>query len=243
MNFFDDFTGGGIDPLKWTVTNGTGFSVANGFLKGQDTSGRLTSKDNFSLGTVLEIKAQTDTIAPNGQMIGGFYLAANNNIGWLNHPGAAFYRNNSSWVQGYYGETPANNMLYTITAKDAATVSLQMYKLDTSAMFWDTGDISHTLGNKPIVLGTRFDDILQGQTYRTSWDWVRVRKYAATPPAATAGTPVSNPWTTDFDMQFDYNVLSGLMPGRRVSVLPGDPKRSALVPTSVRASQRTSDPG
>lgn len=186
FQFFDDFDGSAIDTNKWTITNGTGFSVSNGLLNGTNTSGRLTSKSTFSSGVILEIKAKTTTIAGNGLMIGGFYLSAANNIGWLNHPGGAHYRYDATWINKG-DETPAKNMLYTITAKSATTVNLQMYNLDTAAMYWNIGDIANSVVNEPIVLGTRYDDVYGGQGYVTDWDWVRARSYVATTPVVTPG--------------------------------------------------------
>ncbi|MBU1811373.1 MAG: DUF2341 domain-containing protein, partial [Candidatus Omnitrophica bacterium] len=182
FTFFDDFSGSSIDTAKWAVTNGTGFSVADGYLKGANTSGRLTSLLTFSSGIIQEIKAKTTSIASNGQMIGGFYLSSGDCIGWLNHPGNAYYRNNTTWVNKG-NQTPANNILYTITVIDSSTVNLQMYNLDTSSAYWNVGNLSNNVSSEPIVLGKRYDgDSWNNQGYATSWDWIRTRPYAEVEP-------------------------------------------------------------
>jgi hypothetical protein len=81
FDFFDDFTGSAIDTAKWTVTDGTGFSVAGGNLHGTDVTGRLTSKTTYSPGVVLDIKAKTTSFAIDGQIVGGFYAGSYNNAG------------------------------------------------------------------------------------------------------------------------------------------------------------------
>lgn len=186
FDFFDDFNGSAIDGTKWTVNNGTGFTVSGGALHGTNTTGRITSKSTFSAGVILDIKAKSSTLATNGQMIGGFYINASNTLGWLNHPGNAYYRNDGSWLNKG-DQTPANTLLYTIAVKNATTAALQMYNLDTGAMYWNVGDVANVVSGEPIALGSRFDDTYQGQSYATDWDWVRVRKYAAVEPTVTLG--------------------------------------------------------
>lgn len=189
FEFFDDFSGTGIDANKWTITDGTGFTVSGGNLRGTNTTGRLTSKTTFSEGVVQEIKARTTAVASNGQMIGGFYLTSSNNIGWA-ILGNSYYRNNSSWVNK--GDAPpANNLLYTIKVMNAATTNLQIYNLDTAAVYWAPGDIANAVSNEPVVLGKRFDDCCTNQTYATDWDWVRIRKYAQVEPSAGIGAEES----------------------------------------------------
>ncbi len=187
FEFFDDFEGTTIDTSKWTVTDGTGLSVSGGYLHGTNTTGRLTSKSTFSSGIIQEIKAKSTSLATNGQMIGGFYLSSSNSIGWLNHPGNAYYRNDGSWVNKG-DETPANNMLYTIKVKSSSVVDLQMYSLDTSSIYWDVGDLSNTVSDEPIALGRRYDsDSYNGQAYTTDWDFLFVRKYTSVEPTTSVG--------------------------------------------------------
>ncbi len=190
FEFFDDFLGDSIDTTKWTITDGTGFSVSGGYLHGTNTTGRLTSISTFSSGIIQEIKAKSTSLATNGQMIGGFYLSSSNSIGWLNHPGNAYYRNDSSWMNKD-DETPANNMLYTIKVKDSSTVNLNMYNLDLNSTYWNVGDLTNTVSSEPIALGRRYDsDSYNGQSYTTDWDRIIVRKYTSPEPTAGLGADI-----------------------------------------------------
>lgn len=206
FTFYDDFDGTGIDTTKWTITDGTGFSVSNGYLHGTNTTGRLTSKATFSAGVIQEVKAKATSLAPNGQMMAGFYLASNNNFGVLDHPGSAYYANNGAWTPNNV-QIPVNNMLYTLTVKGPSTVNQQIYNLDTASMFWNPVDIANAVSEEPVVLGRRYDsDGYNGQAYAVDWDWVRVRKYAATEPIATIGSEQQDnacfPFTGKFDGQY-----------------------------------------
>ena len=230
--FFDDFAGSVVDTNKWTVTNGTGFSVSNGLLHGTNTSGRLTSKATFSSGVVLEIKAKTTTIAPGGQMIGGFYLSPSNSIGWLNYPVNAYYYYDGIWANKS-DQTPAANLLYTLTAKNPTRVDLQIYNQDTSAMYWNLPDIYKSVVNEPIVLGTRYDNGNQGMVYATDWDWIRVRKYAATDPSASWGGK-----ETSAGYAFD-NTWVGLPSGTASATTPSPTAPTA--PTAGRVSEARID--
>lgn len=187
FDFFDGFDGTTIDTSIWTIEDGSSFSVSGGYLHGTNTTARITSKATFSTGVVLDIKAKTTAIATNGQMIGGFYSAPDNCIGWLNHPGNAYYRNDASWVSKP-DQTPANNLLYTIIVKDAATVNMEIYNLDTVAAYWAVGDIANAVSDQPILLGRRYDsEIYNNQSYATDWDWVRIRKYVNPGPSGVFG--------------------------------------------------------
>lgn len=187
FEFYDAFDGNAIDTSKWTITNSTGFTVSDGYLHGTNNTGRLTSKTAHSSGVILVIKARTSTIAPNGQMIGGFYISTSNSIGIINYPGSTYYRNDSTWV-ATVGQQPSNNLLYTITSMNSSTVNLKIYNLDTSTVFWDSGTLTNTVSGEPIVLGQRYDNGYTGQTYATDWDYVYVRKYAATEPSVATGS-------------------------------------------------------
>lgn len=204
FEFFDDFNGSAVDTTKWTVTNGTGFSVSGGALRGTDTSGRLTSKATFSAGVIQEVKARTTKLATDGQMVGGFFGAAANAIGWLEHAANLHYRNDGAWTSKGGSPTPAANMLYAITVKSATTVNLLATNLDTPAAYWNVGDLANAVSAEPIALGRRYDsDAYVNQSYATDWDWVRVRKYAATVPTATVGSEEQSGTCFSFQRTFE----------------------------------------
>ncbi|QSV44723.1 DUF2341 domain-containing protein [Geobacter benzoatilyticus] len=188
FDFFEDFTGSAIDTSKWTVTDGTGFSVSGGYLHGTDVTGRLTSKTTYSPGVVLDIKAKTTSFAIDGQIIGGFYAASYNNVGWLEHPAYVHYGNNNAYTAKGGTPTAAANMLYSSAVKDASWINMQVTNFDTGALYWNAGNVNNGVSAESIVLGRRYDtDACNGQPYATDWDWIRVRKYAATEPSATVG--------------------------------------------------------
>lgn len=188
FDFFDDFDGTAIDTNRWTIANGTGFSVSNGYLHGTDTNGKLVSKTGFSSGIIQEIKAKTTAVsAYYGYAIGGFYSSFGNSIGWLTTSYDTKYSNDYNEVDRG-SATPANNMLYTIKVKDPATVNMQIYNLDTSSLFWDVGNVAKSVSGLPIALGTPYSGyVYSDHSYATDWDFIRVRKYAALEPTFTMG--------------------------------------------------------
>lgn len=207
FDFFDGFDVSGIDTNKWNIIDSTGFSAGNGYLRGSNTTGRIASIKTFSSGVVQEEKAETELIAPNGSMMGGFYISSSNNIGWLDHPTTSYYRNDVTWVPKGIKTSTTNSFLYATTVKNGTTVNLQMYNIDTQSSYWAVGDLTNTVSNEPIVFGRRYDDdvALNNQSYNTDWDWVRIRKYAANTPAAVGGSTTLN---TSFGSEEANSVLN-----------------------------------
>ncbi|ABB32694.1 Protein of unknown function DUF2341 [Geobacter metallireducens RCH3] len=188
FDFFDDFTDNAIDTTKWTVTDGTGFSVSGGYLHGTNVTGRLTSKTSYSPGVILDIKAKTTSFAIDGQIIGGFSAGSYNNVGWLEHPAYVHFINNNSYTAKGGTPTTTANMLYSMAVIDASWVNMQATNFDTGVLYWNAGNVNNGVAAEPIVLGRRYDtDASNDQPYATDWDWIRVRKYAATEPSATVG--------------------------------------------------------
>jgi autotransporter-associated beta strand protein len=189
FSFFDDFSGSAIDGGKWTIDNATGWSVTGGELRGTNTSGRIRSQTAFSSGVILETKYRTVSRPGNGNMALGFYTSASANFGWLNHPGGDYMRENGTWTG--IGNECTVPVIARITAK-ATQVDFYVYRQDNGVAWHNYANRTKTLTNEPIALGTRYDDVLTGQAYDAYWDWIRVRKYAATTPApGTSGTEQS----------------------------------------------------
>lgn len=188
FEFFDDFTGPVIDPGKWTITDGTGFSVSGGYLHGTNSTGRLISTKPYASGVVLDVKAKTTLTAPSGQTVGGLVLLPDlyNYLGFANAAGAVTYAYNTN-----SGPLPAANMLYTIKVKDPQTTNLQVDNWDTGTPFWVIGNVSKAITGHNIVLGRRVDTTFNldhlNEPYVTDWDWVRVRRYAAVDPTVSVG--------------------------------------------------------
>jgi len=192
FTFFDGFDGTAIDTTVWNITDATGWSVANGQLRGTNTTGRLDSKGSFGVGYLQEVKARTTTRAPNGQMMAGFNEPAYSYAaGWLDHPGTLHYRNYATWVAAG-SELPLNtDLLYQVSNRGTTTIALSIYNFDTLTPVVDTGAQATQYGvAKIIALGRRYDSTsYNGQAYVADWDWLRVRRYldVSVAPTATIG--------------------------------------------------------
>jgi autotransporter-associated beta strand protein len=187
FSFFDDFTGGVIDPAKWIIDNSTGWSIANGELRGQNTVGRIRSQTAFSAGVILESKYRSLIRPFNGFAPLGFYASRTNSYGW--HSG---YGGDASWINGNatnLGNECNAAVIGRITAR-TNQVDLYVYRQDNGAVWHDLPNQNMTVSNLQIRLGTRYDNNYNGappgQAYDSYWDWVRVRKYSANVP--TMGT-------------------------------------------------------
>ena len=183
FSFFDDFPGSAIDGGKWIIDNATGWSVTGGELRGQNTSGRIRSQSTFSSGVILETKYRTVTRPGNGNMALGFYVSDSDNFGWLNHPSGDYMRENGTWTS--IGNECNVPVIVRITAR-TTQVDFSVYRQDTGAAWHNQANRANTVTNEQIALGTRYDNTLTGQAYDAYWDWIRVRKYAATVPTLGA---------------------------------------------------------
>jgi hypothetical protein len=191
FDFFDDFTGTAVNTSKWNMVNSTGFSVSGGQLYGTNTTGRITSIATFNPGVILEIKEyRTGTLAANGHGIGGFWSSDSDGIGWLDHPGNFYYRNDSTWVaQG--AQAPADIWRKSsIAVPNSTQVILNSVNWSTGATIWSPGILSNVVSAEPISLGPRPGESASylNQAYSAYWDWVLVRKYASTDPTSSFGT-------------------------------------------------------
>ena len=188
-----------IDTGKWVINDSSGFSQADGYLHGTNSTGKLTSLKTFAAGTTLEIKAKTTLMAPSGQLVGGLTLPSDlyNYVGMVNARGLVSY--------GWQGDSPslpvpAANMLYSIRVKEPLVANLQVDNWDTGVPFWQVGDLSRSASNpingNSIMLGRLVDTPFHvdrlNEAYATDWDWVRVRKYAATEPTVVIGAPAGS---------------------------------------------------
>ncbi|MFA6475056.1 MAG: DUF2341 domain-containing protein [Patescibacteria group bacterium] len=190
--FFDDFSGVAVDTGIWTVTDGTGFTVTGGELKGTSTTGRLTSIATFSNDTILEMKSRYISAPGNGFTPAGFYLSVSNGIGLMREPGTVYYRNDGGWsaIGGTY--PAATTLLTTITAKPSSKVDISVVNYSTPATsYLSVPNISNAVSSEPIVLGERYDNSFTGQAYEAYWDWIRDRQYAATEPTVAIGSSTS----------------------------------------------------
>ena len=190
FTFFDDFSGASIDSSKWTETDSTGWSVVSGELKGTNTTGRLTSVSTFSNGVVLQSKGRVVTHAANGYTDSGFFLSTSNGFGYLNYNGNDFYRSDGSFVGISSGPPTATAFLTKISTKSSTEVNLSVSNYSDATSYQNI-NVTNTVSSEPIVLGRRYDNANQGQTYEAYWDFFFVRAYASSDPTASTGAEQS----------------------------------------------------
>ena len=192
FTFFDDFSGSSIDTNRWFVDDATGWSVAGGELKGVNTYGRIHSRPTFSAGVILESKSRRVILAGNGYQIIGFFVSTGNAVGLLNHPTTDYCRNDGGW-NGLAATSPDTvNLLTRLSVKSSSLVDLSVANFNTGASYQNVANIGNTVSSEPVALGYRFDNAYGGQAYEAYWDWIRVRLYAASEPAASVGAEQYN---------------------------------------------------
>ena len=185
FDLFDDFSGSSINTSVWSITDATGWSVAGGELKGTSTTGRLTSIATFNSSNIIEIKSRYVSLPTNGYQIGGFFVNTGNAIGYLNHPGNDWYRNDGGW-SALPSTSPASTNLFTkIVSKSSSLVDLTVTNYDTGASYQSALNLANTVSSEPVALGRRYDDGNTNQGYEAYWDWIRVRKYAGNIPTSS----------------------------------------------------------
>ncbi|SNB46001.1 DUF2341 domain-containing protein [Geobacter sp. DSM 9736] len=209
FDFFDDFDNSSIDQGKWTVTDGTGFSVAGSKLRGTNTTGRLTSKSSFGPGYRLQARVKTALLPTNGFVPLGVLNYWYENTGWLIAPGSLHYSNNNAYTRMADTTTPpagtalTDAMIFDVVLKSTTTAGMLVNDIEQnrSITYWGPLDLTKTgtgINARPIVLGRRYDsDSYNNQTYSAEWEWLRVRKHAAMSPAAALGEiePAGAPYT------------------------------------------------
>lgn len=197
FTLFDDFDGSSIDTGKWTIADGTGFSVSGGNLVGTHTAGRLTLTQPYLTGYTTESRAKVLTHAPDGEMIAGVYFWGTYASGLLEHPGGVHYRNSNAWT--WIGPVlPLDRYrIYGITMKSDTRLSLSVTDPDTGEILSTSGDLTYsTHSSLRFALGRRYDDAYASQSYHGRWDWVRVRRYLdpTVAPVATPGSEETGPF-------------------------------------------------
>ena len=196
FDFFDDFSNVNIDTQKWSIVNATGWSLSDGELRGANTSGRLTSKAQFSSGSTLEILSRLVTAPVNGVMIGGFYMNTSDSIGFMWNPFSDYFRYNGYW--GPIGSPiSSGEYLLRISSVEAARVSYEIVSMASGAAI-KSGSFASVVSNEVLALGQRYDDGCTDQSYEVYWDWVRVRPYVANEPTVVVGDEVNQTLTVTF---------------------------------------------
>lgn len=188
--FFDDFDGTTLDTTKWTVVNGTGFSISNGAVHMTNTYGRISSVApyTYTTGINVQAKVKASLFPGNGFVPLSLYSSWGSNVSLVNHPNSTqLYTNNAAWTSNQNaapaGSALTDDFIYSLIVKNSTTVNPQIYDLTTGATYWNPGDITNANSARPIVFGRRPDDGYQNQGYSADWDWIRVRKHAEPTPS------------------------------------------------------------
>ena len=182
FEFYDNFIKPDIDITKWNIVDATGWSIVNNKLMGTNTTSRLMSHALFSDGIILEIKLRSDVGATNGNTIGGFWKATNDNFVLVEDDGNnEFIVNSGSW-NAILDNIPKNIDILLEFTTTTTSVNLKITRLDTNVTTYDATHTNSVI-NEPIWLGGRPDNLHHGQFYVCYWDWIRVRKN--TPATAT----------------------------------------------------------
>jgi hypothetical protein len=182
-------------------TTPQGFSVAAGVLNGTNTSGRLCSTYQVNTATqpvVVETRFKATTLPTNGFQVNGVYTSASAAFGTLLHPAAPngyFVRTGGAAYSAalvYGGDYVADWTRSSVIMVGGATASNNVSTLsrwsDGATNVSTVGVAAYAPPGAPVTLGQRYDnDITRTrQSYSADWDWVLVRKYAATPPTLVA---------------------------------------------------------
>jgi hypothetical protein len=197
FDFFDDFNGSQIDTAKWAAIDATGISVSNGLLTATSTTGWIESVAAYDKSTnpIVETKVNHSTIPANGFSPLAFWTSTTDGWGSLIHPGspmALYYRNNGDWGL-IYNSTSVPSLIVKLTALSNNTASISYLNASTYANVVTSTGIANAVDNEKLRLNRRVDNSFAGQTMNASWDWVRVRKYAATEPTATFASEETHP--------------------------------------------------
>jgi len=185
FDFFDDFLGTAIDTDKWTIDDATGWSVSGGQLKGTNTAGRIRSKQLFSGPFIAETWHKIVSFPTNGYEVLGTWVSPSNGCGgFLPHSNAFFSFNEGTYIM--YDPSPVvpqNNWCLYMVWEDGADHAHERIVQSANS---HQNDFTNSVDSEPITLGKRYTNDFTGQAYEAYWDWILVRKYAATEPTVSA---------------------------------------------------------
>ena len=180
--FFDTFTGSAVNTSKWTITDATGWSVANSELKGTSTTGRLTSTTALTYPVAIETKFRVITRPTNGFQNNGVYVSASDAIGNLVHPTTDYYRYINAWTAWPGIVATSTDVICYLRAISSSSVDIGTYNYATGASIQAVTGLNYNITSKNIVLGKRYDNNNTGQAYEAYWDWILARNFAANEP-------------------------------------------------------------
>jgi hypothetical protein len=206
FEFFDDFEGANLDTNKWALVDSSGWEVADGMLKGADTSGRIQPKVLFDKSTpmAVETRAMFKSEPGNGYQVLGTYKSSSDSAGILFHPGNEYYRNDSSWIN-WGSSVPSDTWFIIDQAITNGEVKFTT-KREGDGYTYKQDVLTNSVDNEPITLGERYDDVLTGQGYEAYWDWISARQYTSPEPIIVVGEDTTPPAIS----QVEVRLVSGL---------------------------------
>ncbi len=241
FEFFDDFEGTSLDANRWTVFSSGGTYTINGsyitLAPTPDQNNAVALRSNIQVVNNIIVEAKVNPKSDTYYDLGlittenintnMWHLAGEGNLGY------AFQADEvTSSNRGYYLAKRTASGLTRLTRFAGGGQTLQeiIYKLTYTAegklmgqvifldgAIWTTlqeTDTTYLSDNKYIVIwqGEDYDLGLGGPS---SWDWVRVRKYAAQEPTPTVGKEQTS---TMGKVIFDFKDVNG-NPINQVSVV------------------------
>jgi hypothetical protein len=194
FDFFDDFSGTALDTNKWTAARWTGtgtwsVAVANGYVEinsGSNTRAGIVSKTSFTLPFIVE--GRWRYVSGDEMWNGITQTNGGSHNDLVEHGYNEQHRSpgDSSIVYRYHKASGGNYSIYQQFSRYAPRESFTRFTIEwlTNASRYYEWDIQfnstttqdrYTSGSCYIQLST-LNCVAQ-------WDWIAVRKYAATPPA------------------------------------------------------------
>lgn len=234
FDFFDDFDGSNFDTAKWTSCTGGNIAVSNSRATFTSTSNTLTGKailaSNSTINTTATIEAYVSTLTGSGSFIGTYNASVGNKRGYtLYHQIVAATSsmrmrllNQADACGNQIDQTPSANTFPSVN--NLGIWSISWLNTNNQLIDW-IGSINHpepqsdntyTIGaNRHIFLGNA------EQAGAMSVDWIRARKYTATPPLLSIGLETafltnlvvtnSSPICVGGDVQLNVNGLVGAL--------------------------------
>jgi hypothetical protein len=194
FDFFDDFSGTALDTNKWTAARWTGtgswsVAVANGYVEinsGSNTRAGIVSKTAFALPFIVE--GRWRYVSGDEMWTGITQTNGGSHNDLVEHGYNEQHRSpgDSSIVYRYHKASGGNYSIYQQFSRYAPRESFTRFAIEwlTNAgryYEWDI-QVNSTTTQDRYTSGSCY---IQLSTYAgvAQWDWIAVRKYAATPPA------------------------------------------------------------
>lgn len=204
MIFGDEFTGSSVDGTKWVIDSATGWAVSGGHLTTTNNTGRIHSITAVTTGMVLETKFKITNWNSDaaGIMVNGVRNTGDTHGDGmqpgLNLSGTQInYWNNSLWTDafswtGSYATTFVRSSIQVIGG--TSNKSILTTWADESNSRTLTFSQNYTPTSAALMLGKRYDNIIDDGAFSADWDWALIRKFAPTPPTLIAnGDEAVNP--------------------------------------------------